>query len=204
MVPFVPLKHQSLYSLIINLCMCKGLCFTWQIFTNWQHIPKLAASGELDWIFIEHKCLINTWRSDLWPSTSKGVTRVFSWSFTKLSWTRCAKGSQSAFYKFRGGQASPSGTTKLGIQLFLASKSELQQHAEDQCKQILRFEDVVDAIINSGKTIVGYNCLTGGLIQASVHFVIFEHSNAFHTFVVMSMSSFSQSNMGYIFMPDTM
>lgn len=38
--------------------------------------------------------------------------------------------------------------------------SELQQHVKDQCKQILRFEDVVDALIKSGKTIVGYNCLT--------------------------------------------
>ena len=70
------------------------------------------------------------------------------------------------FYKFWGGQASPSGTTKLGIQLFLASKSELQQHVEDQCKLILRFEDVVDAIINSRKKNIVFEWFFEPLIRA--------------------------------------
>ncbi|KAH9306345.1 hypothetical protein KI387_010749, partial [Taxus chinensis] len=37
---------------------------------------------------------------------------------------------------------------------------ELQRQVEHQKKQVWGIQDVVDTIINSGKTIVGYNCLT--------------------------------------------
>ena len=41
-VPFVTLNHQSFYSLIMSLCMCKRACVTGWNSYHWQHVSKLA------------------------------------------------------------------------------------------------------------------------------------------------------------------